>query len=249
MKPVIGITSGRRSDERYPDQLNRIDISTYYANAITKAGGTPIVLPPNPGSEADVLRSVDGLVFSGGSDLDPKLFGDHTMHPDTYGIDHDRDAFEIALARLAWDADIPVLGICRGIQSLNVAFGGSLHQHVPDVSESIEHRQQVTGIVSYEPSHPVSIVEGSRVADVYGTTSVQTNSFHHQSLKDVADRFTVVATSAEGIIEAVEAPGRTCFFALQWHPEMMFAHHNEQLAPFNQLIEFAKARRLTAAAD
>ena len=249
MKPVIGITAGRRSDERYPDLLNRIDISAYYSTAVARAGGTPIILPPNPGSESDVLRIVDGLIFSGGSDLDPKLFGDDTVHPDTYGIDHDRDAFEMALAKLAWDADIPVLGICRGIQSLNVAFGGTLNQHVPDVSESIEHRQQVTGIISHEPSHEVSITPGSHVAEVYGSTTVQANSFHHQSLKNVADRFTTVAWSADGTIEAVEAPDRSCFFALQWHPEMMVSHHDDQMAPFDRLIEFAKLHRLSAAAD
>jgi putative glutamine amidotransferase len=249
MKPVIGITAGRRSDDRYPDQLNRIDISVYYSNAVSRAGGTPIILPPNPGSEADVLNIVDGLIFSGGSDLDPKLFGDNTLHPDTYGIDHDRDGFELALAALAWDADVPVLGICRGIQSLNVAFGGTLHQHVPDVSPDIEHRQQVTGIVSYDPAHPVSIAPGSRVAEVYGGTSVETNSFHHQAIKDVADRFTPVAWSADGMIEAVEAAGRSCFFALQWHPEMMVGHRDEQLAPFEQLVEFARLHRLAGAAD
>lgn len=249
MKPIIGITAGRRSDDRYPDQLNRIDISTYYSTAVARAGGVPIVLPPIPGSSSDLLRIVDGLIFSGGSDLDPALFGDSTVHPDTYGIDHDRDAFELELAKLAWDADIPVLGICRGIQSLNVAFGGTLHQHVPDVSTDVEHRQQVTGIVSYDPSHQVSIKSGSRVAEMYGATQLATNSFHHQSLRDVADRFTPVAWSGDGIIEAFEAPGRSCFFALQWHPEMMVAHHDAQLAPFAQLIEFAKLHKLSAAAD
>jgi putative glutamine amidotransferase len=249
MKPVIGITAGRRSDDRYPDQLNRIDISTYYSTAVARAGGVPIILPPNPGSEADILRVVDGLIFSGGSDLDPKLFGDTVLHPDTYGIDHDRDAFELALAKLAWDADVPVLGICRGIQSLNVAFGGTLHQHVPDVSATIEHRQQESGIISHEPSHDVSIAAGSRVAGIFGGTSIAANSFHHQSLNAVADRFTPVAWSADGIVEAVEAPGRTCFFALQWHPEMMISHHDSQMAPFDQLIEFANLHRLAAAGD
>ncbi len=249
MKPVIGITSGRRSDDFYPGQHNRIDISVYYSNAVTRAGGVPIILPPNPGSEADILRIVDGLIFSGGSDLDPKLFGDDTLHPDTYGIDHDRDAFELTLAKLAWDADVPVLGICRGIQSLNVAFGGSLNQHVPDVPATIEHRQQTNNIVSYEPSHKVSITPGSRVADIYGETTVQANSFHHQSLKEVADRFTVVATSEDGSVEAIEAPGRTCFFALQWHPEMMISHHDLQMKPFEQLIEFANLHRMATAAD
>ena len=102
MKPIIGITAGRRTDDTPLFPLNRIDISVNYSNAVAAAGGLAIILPPLPGSAADVLELVDGLIFSGGSDLDPALFGDATVHPDTYGIDDDRDTFEVELAQLAY---------------------------------------------------------------------------------------------------------------------------------------------------
>jgi putative glutamine amidotransferase len=246
MKPIIGITAGRRTEEGALAPLNRIDISVNYSRAVAAAGGLPVILAPMPGTAGDVLEFVDGLVFSGGSDLDPALFGDTSVHPDTYGIDADRDTFELELARLAYERDVPVMGICRGIQSLNVALGGTLHQHVPDIS-SLQHRQQEAGVVSYEPIHPVRIEAGSMVAEIFGMATVETNSFHHQAIKDVADRFTATGWSGDGLVEAVEARNRTCFFAVQWHPEMMVSHHLDQLAPFKRLVEIAASRTLAPA--
>jgi putative glutamine amidotransferase len=243
MKPVVGITAGHRTDENATTPFNRIDISAFYSRAVVAAGGIPFILPSIPGTEAEVLEHVDALVFSGGSDLDPALFGEDTVHPDTYGIDPNRDAFELTLARLAYDRDLPTFGICRGIQSLNVALGGTLYQHVPEFT-STPHNQSKINIVSHEPSHTVSLAEGSAVSELFGGTVVEANSFHHQSLKKVAAPFKATAWTADGVVEAVEAPERTCFFAVQWHPEMMFAQHEEQLAPFRRLLEIAEARKL-----
>ncbi|MGH2548514.1 MAG: gamma-glutamyl-gamma-aminobutyrate hydrolase family protein, partial [Thermomicrobiales bacterium] len=183
-----------------------------------------------------------------GSDLNPELFGDTTVHPDTYGIDPNRDEFELTLARIAFDRDFPTLGICRGIQSLNVALGGTLHQHVGEFTAT-PHRQNEIKVIGHEPSHTVSLADGSIVSELYGATVVEANSFHHQSLKKVATPFKATAWTQDGVVEAVEAPERTCFFAVQWHPEMMFAHHDEQLAPFQRLIEIARVRKLTGVAD
>jgi putative glutamine amidotransferase len=248
MKPIIGITAGRRTDDAALFPLNRIDISVNYANAVTAAGGLPIILPPVPGSAPDVLAIVDGLIFSGGSDLDPALFGDSEVHPKTYGIDDDRDAFELELARLAYDRDVPVMGICRGIQSVNVALGGTLHQHVPDLS-SITHSQQDEGVLSSDPIHPVRLEAGSLLAGMYAGEAVETNSLHHQSINEVAGRLAASGWSDDGLVEAVEAPDRTCFFAVQWHPEMMVSRHELQLSPFKHLIEIAASRRLAIAAS
>ncbi len=246
MKPIIGITAGRRTDEGALTPLNRVDISANYANAVTAAGGVAIILPPIPASASSVIDVVDGLIFSGGSDLDPALFGDSEVHADTYGIDDDRDAFELELARLSYERDLPVMGLCRGIQSLNVALGGTLHQHVPDISD-IQHRQQEEGVLSHNPIHPVRLEAGSLVAGIYDGETVETNSFHHQAIKDVAEPLTATGWSTDGLVEAVEAPDRTCFFAVQWHPEMMVSKRDEQLAPFKRLIETASARRLATA--
>jgi putative glutamine amidotransferase len=246
--PIIGITAGRRTDDDALVPLNRIDISVNYANAVTKAGGLALVLPSTPGTAVAVLEIVDGLVFSGGSDLDPAIFGDRDVHPATYGIDDDRDAFELDLGRLAYERDVPVMGICRGIQSLNVALGGTLHQHVPDISTT-QHRQQEDGIRSYDPVHPVRLEPGSALAAMFGAETVETNSFHHQAIKEVATQLKATGWSADGLVEAVEAPDRTCFFAVQWHPEMMVSRRQEQLAPFARLVDVAASRRLAGAAS
>lgn len=248
MKPVIGITSGLTITDLNGAVSRRVDISAWYSDAVVAAGGTPVILPPIPGTEDDVLGLVDGLIFSGGADLDPALFGDETVHPDTYGVEPSRDSFELALARKAYAQDIPVLGICRGIQLLNVALGGTLIQHVPDTSD-LEHRQQKSGIAPYEGIHTVELTQGSLVADVFGTQSLMTNSFHHQALRDVAEPLTVTGRTKDGIVEAVEANEKGCFFAVQWHPEMMHAHDTLQLAPFTRLIENASARRLASTGD
>ena len=148
----------------------------------------------------------------------------------------------------AYERDVPVLGICRGIQLLNVALGGTLIQHVPDLTE-IEHRQNTTEIPPQTGIHAVELVPGSIVAGVYGAETLQTNSFHHQALKDVAAPFEVSGRSADGMIEAVEANEKGCFFAVQWHPEMMHAHDTLQLAPFTRLVEKSSSRRLAATGD
>lgn len=243
MKPVVGITAGYRTDENATAPFNRIDISAFYSRAVVAAGGIPFILSSLPGTEEDVIDRVDALIFSGGSDLNPTLFGDNTVHPDTYGIDPARDEFELALGRLAFDRDFPTLGICRGIQSLNVALGGTLYQHVPEFT-STPHRQSEINVIGHEPSHTVSLTEGSVVSELYGAVLVEANSFHHQAVKKVAAQLKATAWTQDGVVEAVEAPERTCFFAVQWHPEMMFAHHDEQLAPFQRLVEIARARKL-----
>jgi putative glutamine amidotransferase len=248
MKPVIGITTGLKVTDLNGAVSCRIDISAWYSDAVVAAGGTPVILPPIAGTEQDVFSFVDGLIFSGGADVDPALFGDDTVHPETYGVDEARDTFELALARSAYERDVPVLGICRGIQLLNVALGGTLIQHVPDLTE-IEHRQNTTEIPPQSGIHAVELVPGSVVAGVYGTESLQTNSFHHQALKDVAAPFVVSGRSADGMIEAVEANEKGCFFAVQWHPEMMHAHDTLQLAPFTRLVEKSSSRRLAPTGD
>jgi putative glutamine amidotransferase len=247
MKPVIGITSSPLRGDNL-DNRERVFVPRNYVDAVIAAGGVPLILPSQDDNNEPILEVVDGLLFIGGADLDPATYGDQEVHPETYGVDDRRDRFELSLMRLAVDQGIPVFCICRGIQVLNVALGGTLIQDIPDqYSQDIQHRQHHSGIESSEPSHTIAIREGSLLEEVYGAAELPTNSFHHQSLKDVASRLRIDGRSSDGVIEAVSLPGHPFALGVQWHPEMMFKAHAEQLAPFRALVEKAVDRKLSVA--
>jgi putative glutamine amidotransferase len=202
------------------------------------AGGVPVILPFVPDAALEMLDVIDGLILSGGSDLDPALFGDTEVHPQTYDILPDRDAAELALAKGALDRDMPILGICRGIQALNVAMGGTLYQDVPDqYSADIAHRQQEESIPADQSGHSVTVEEGSLLERTYGNGPVPVNSFHHQAVKDVAPGLVVSGRSEDGLVEAVESTTHGFVLGVQWHPELMFAADEAHLAPFSSLVQ------------
>jgi putative glutamine amidotransferase len=212
-RPRIGITAD-------PDY----DVAEYEA-AVRSAGGEPIRWMPDVARVDADLCGVDGILLSGGDDVDPGRYG-QPAHPETELASSERDAYEIALARAAYDRGVPVLAICRGLQVANVALGGSLHQHVPDVfGASVPHRLPVDG-VTYRgliDAHRLEIAAGSRLAEITGDALV-TGSRHHQSVDRVGAGLRVVARSSDGVIEALETPGATQFFlAVQWHPESTVA--------------------------
>lgn len=238
MKPVIGITPSPTVDEHRGE---RNTLSINYSDAVLAAGGVPIILPPQTGNDDEILSIVDGIIFSGGGDIRPEIYGDHDYHPKTYGIHDRRDNLELPLIREAIARDVPVLCICRGIQILNVALGGTLYQDVADQFDpEIKHSQSDLSIPASEPSHQVQLTPGSLAATVYASETVQTNSFHHQSLKDIPAELVVVGRAPDGTIEAVERPGSHFVLGVQWHPEMMFKANNLHLKPFASLIEAAK---------
>jgi len=208
-RPRIGITA----DVDY-------DVAEY-ERAIERAGGEPARLIPDAARVADDLRAFDGLIVSGGDDVDPARYGE-AAHPETGRASAARDAYELALVRAAYDARLPLLAICRGLQVVNVAFGGSLHQHVPDVfGESVAHRLTAGGRMhrGLIAEHRLDVAAGSRLAAIAGT-SIVTGSRHHQSVDRVAERLRVVARTPDGVIEALEAADTTRFWlAVQWHPE------------------------------
>lgn len=207
-----------------------------------------MVLPLQDGNTDALLDLVDGLLFSGGADIDPSYYGDTDLHPDTYDVHPFRDRFELELLTKAIERDFPIFCICRGVQLLNVACGGSLFQHVPDHCDStIPHRQHAAGYHSHQPSHTVTAAPGSLLAAVYEATEINVNSHHHQAVKDVAHGLRSTATAEDGLVEAVELSERTFVLGVQWHPEMMFHEHPEHLAPFKRLVEAATVRRLSAA--
>jgi putative glutamine amidotransferase len=247
MKPVIGITaSPLRADNQ--DDRERVSVPRNYVDAVIAAGGVPLVLPSQDDNSDTLLEIVDGLLFTGGADIAPAVYGDGEVHPETYGVDDRRDRFELSLVNLAVEREIPFLCICRGIQVLNVALGGTLIQDIPDqYSQEIQHRQQHSGISASEPSHAVAVREGSLLDETYGSSELSTNSFHHQSVKDAAPQLEIDARSADGVIEAVSLPGHPFALGVQWHPEMMFKDHAEHLAPFQALVEKALNRKLSTA--
>jgi putative glutamine amidotransferase len=242
MKPVIGVTPSPSTDTIGPGTFRRYAMAATYTEGVEAANGIPLVIPPQDNNIEAILDRIDGLLFSGGGDIDPSRYGDNDPHENTYGIDELRDRFELDLFTAALQRDMPILCICRGIQVANVALGGTLIQDIAgQYSNEIEHRQHVAGYRAADKSHQVKAEEGSRVHEVYGTTEIETNSFHHQALQEVASELMVIGRAPDGIIEAVDRPASTWFLGLQWHPEMMFKEHEEHLKPFLALVNASVA--------
>ncbi len=249
MKPVIGITPSPSEDTLTHGTFTRYAMAEPYVEAVLAAGGIPIVLPPQDGHAGALLDTVDGLLLSGGGDVEPSCFGDDVVHPATYGIHPLRDRFEFALTATALERDLPLFCICRGIQVLNVALGGTLIQHVPDQHpHAASHRQHEAGLKPDDVSHLVLAVPGSPLERVYGRQEIGVNSYHHQAIKDVAPSLEAAGYGPDGLIEAVIAPHSGFVFGVQWHPELMYQRHVEHLAPFRALVQAAMVRRLPASA-
>lgn len=247
-KPIIGITPSPMEDTQSHGSFVRYAIATTYTEAVEAAGGIPIVLPPQQGNVEALLDVIDGLLISGGGDIRPDRYGDSDVHPKTYGIHDGRDELELALVREAIRRDMPVLCICRGIQVLNVALGGTLIQDIPDqYSPEIAHAQQERGIRKEDPGHSVRVISGSLLQRTYDSDTIEVNSFHHQAIRGLGAGLVVNAVAPDGIIESVSLPNCSWVLGVQWHPEMMFRDHQEHLRPFTALVaEAAQARNLVA---
>lgn len=244
-KPVIGITPTPMEDQQAHGSFTRYAIATTYTEAVEAAGGIPLVIPPQEGNIDAILELVDGVIISGGGDIDPVRYGESDIHEKTYGIHAGRDDLELAIAKEAVVRDIPVLCICRGIQILNVALGGTLIQDVPDQYPSdIEHRQQASGIPKEEPGHRVSVTPGSLLERTYGSSEIEVNSFHHQAIKELAPVLGIDGVATDEIVEAVSHRESAWILGVQWHPEMMFRVHPEHLKPFQALVDHASTRKL-----
>ena len=243
-KPLIGITPSTFAYEADHGSFRRYASMTAYADAVTAAGGIPVILPFLAEGVASLVDRLDGLVLSGGADVAPERFGDAEVHPDTYDIDPSRDAFEIALVHEALAREKPILAICRGIQVLNVALGGTLHQHVPDVFIGLVHRQHLVNIPADQRGHEVAIAPGSALARTVETDRLPVNSFHHQGLKAIAPGLVATATSDDGLVEAVEHRTRPDVIGVQWHPELMAPTSEPQAALFRNLVRSSAAAML-----
>ena len=219
-RPVIGITTPvTRASWGVWDQSAAV-LPGAYLTAVQRAGGLALLLAPDPyvaEDPDDLLDRLDGLVLSGGNDVDPAVYG-ADPHPETRGTMRERDEFEVALARAAVARDLPVLGVCRGMQILNIAFGGTLIQHLPDVYGHEEHRR-VPG--SFDGAdHGVRLLDGTLAQRVTGEAEHVTKSHHHQGVDAIGDGLVVSGTSAvDELVEAIELPERRFVLGVQWHPE------------------------------
>jgi putative glutamine amidotransferase len=215
--PTVAVTATTREDEG----TRRVRLSASYIDAIERAGLVPLVIPPLASREAAsaILAAVDGLLLTGGEDVNPSLYGD-APHPNLKTVNDARDSTEIALILEAKRRGIPVLAICRGIQVLNVAFGGSLIQDIPaQCPGAFDHD---AGGPRDAPTHDISVEPSTRTSAALGGTSAKVNSLHHQSVKDVAGELRITARSPDGIIEGLETKDPDWWvLAVQWHPEEM----------------------------
>lgn len=238
-QPIIGLTTYGRNERdlatEYYDEF--FFIPADYVDAVRRAGGVPVLLPPGETNWERWLDATNGIIVIGGSDIHPQEYGGDSNHPKLTRLDVERDESEIKLTRrLMDDADKPTLYICRGMQVLNVALGGTLYEHVPDIVEDDIHRNEA----GFWADQPLSADANSKVARVMGTTEVTTTSGHHQAIKDVAAGLDVTARAKDGIIEALEASNHPWAVAVQWHPEKTAHIDPTQQALFDQLVEAAR---------
>ena len=224
MAPVIGVTATLKQDvdsvaERPLGSFVRADLD--YVAGVAQAGGIPMVLPPLPGTAEEAAGNIDGLLLCGGSDLDPAYYGEKPI-PELDVTLPVRDTFEMDLVEQALERGVPVLGICRGLQVLNVALGGTLYQDLPSQMhpDLIAHRQQIP---KWQWTHEVEADGGSEIVKIMGSDHLRVNSYHHQAIKDLAEPLAAVAHASDGVIEAVESRdlSRRWLVGVQWHAEAM----------------------------
>ncbi len=234
-KPVIGLTPS------HDTKTNDISMRPTYLGAIRAAGGIPVVLPLEASAEdlQQLTDTLDGFLFTGGPDMHPFSFGEET-HIHCGQVSVKRDTLELALLPLVMKARKPILGICRGIQSLNVGLGGTIYQDVPSQfarEYPLVHKQPFYYDI---PSHTVAITPGTRMAAICGEPVIQVNSMHHQAVKDLAPGCVVCGVASDGLVEAMEMPEYPYLVAVQWHPEYLWQNHQAAANLFKSFVEACK---------
>ena len=229
-KPLIGLTSYHRTEE------DRFTLPANYLTEVERAGAIPVVITPTTQNLEELLEKLDGLVLTGGADIDPSRYGGEHKEA-VYGVNPERDCYELDLAALALARQMPMMAICRGVQVLNVTLGGTLVEHLPDeYGETVIHRGENFNKVE----HPVSIEPDSNLAAILGLTEFDCPSFHHQCVRVPAPGFRVVARSADGVIEAIESAQYPRLIAVQWHPEYTAKVDCSQHRLFCALVAWAR---------
>ena len=232
-RPLIGITSYAEPGVRWGVwELPAALIPLAYVEVVERAGGRALLVPPSLAGIDETLGALDGLLFSGGSDLDPDLYG-ADAHPETNGIRHERDRAELALLEAALARDMPVLAVCRGSQVLNVVRGGDLVQHLPEVVGDEKHKH-TPGVFA---DHDVDLKEGTRLQRLLGDRA-PVKSHHHQGYGAIGESLVESAWAEDGTVEALEDPSRRFALGVLWHPEA-----GEDAALFEALVEEAARYR------
>ena len=235
-KPLIGITGRRRKGEMLRGSLkvmNHLPFDVYwvdYAQGVIAAGGVPVFLPLSL-DPAEIIPRLDGLLMSGGADIDPKRYGAEP-EPELQSIEPARDEFELKILELVYECELPVAGICRGLQILNVHAGGSLYQDVPP--HSVRDKAPSTRV------HDITTEKGSILEKLYGE-KLEVNSLHHQSIKTLGKHFSASATSNDGIVEGIEH-SQLPIVAVQWHPEMLDTRDSDPI--FKWLVSKAEDKKI-----
>ena len=240
-RPVIGITGNYDKET--------CTLAEGYYQSVLKAGGVPVIIPPFSETDrlGEMLDGLDGIIFSGGGDPNPLLFGEEPVK-ELHGITPERDVQELLLVRLAYDRQIPMLGICKGIQMINAALGGTLYQDIHSQMEGVRIKHSQDQDRRF-PSHTVALAEDSILRKLFKQSTIAVNSFHHQACKDAAPCLKVTATSADGVIEAIESNEHKSILGVQWHPEPYILRNCTDMLPiFEWLVkeseEFKAAKKL-----
>jgi len=241
MKPRIAITVG-------PDEIAQGNMRLTYRSAVERAGGEPVLFWNVPrGEVGKALESFDGLLIPGGPDLDPETYGGRP-HPNVKTAHPDRDALELEAARYAKRAGLPTLAICRGIQVVNVALGGTIFEDIDDQHERpdgpVLRHMQTPDFSRKETTHDVDLIAGSRIAAIAGASCIKTNSIHHQAVRRIAYGLDAAGRARDGIVEAVELRGDHPFFVgVQWHPEELVENDGPSRALFDAFVAAAARRQ------
>ncbi len=233
MKPIIGLTTYGRNEK------NQFNLYAEYVEAVIRAGGVPVLIPPGIEEFDSILPRLDGVILTGGGDIDPQRYRGN-LHETIYMLDQERDDAECGLAKRLLDTAIPVFAICRGMQIVNVVLNGTLEEHLPDTyGEKIPHR-----LPPREPVvHDVQIKEKNcTLASIITDNSFPVVSWHHQAIKKIGDGLLPTAYAEDGVIEAMELPSHRWFVCVQWHPEMSAAEDSNQQALFDRLVAVSRER-------
>lgn len=224
MKPIIGVTASHEEEH--------VLLKHEYADWILKAGGIPLVVPftDDPSDIERICGTIDGLLLTGGADVDPDHYGEEPL-PSLGRVTPERDRMELALTRRTAVSDKPVFAICRGVQVLNVAMGGTLYQDIDSLGNRLQHSQKAP---RSHLSHRVKVTEGTLLHRIAGAAEFRVNSFHHQAVRTPAPGFRIAAVASDGIVEAIESESHSFVLGVQWHPE-----HTAAVDPISRKLFFA----------